>query len=119
MKQGKKWKLEEGMKEVKNEVKKDIDGKEEKKKWMKWWKERNEKDKSEMIEKFEQLSSSDFGSWILNHSKWKNHLNNENIPAIYAAIQTYIDYHFTDDVLFFFFLFKLQKSIDNLCHFIK
>ncbi|ETO20143.1 hypothetical protein RFI_17076 [Reticulomyxa filosa] len=73
---------------------------------MKWWKEKNEKDKEEMITKFEQLSSDDFGEWLLNQSKWKNDLNNENIFAIDFAIQTYIDYHSIDDVLFVFFIVK-------------
>ncbi|ETO04855.1 hypothetical protein RFI_32541 [Reticulomyxa filosa] len=112
MKKGKKLKIEEEeeeeeeeekeeeMKEVKYEEKKvkiDIDEKEEKKKWMKWWKERNENDKAEMIEKFEQLSSNDFGAWILNQSKWKNDLNDENISGVYVAIENYINYHSTDN----------------------
>ncbi|ETO22535.1 caspase-3 [Reticulomyxa filosa] len=70
--------------------------KEEKRKWTKWWKERSEIDKEEIISKFEQLSTNDFESWLLLQSKWKHDLNNENIVAIYAAIESYIDYHSTD-----------------------
>ncbi|ETO00504.1 exopolyphosphatase, partial [Reticulomyxa filosa] len=57
-----------------NKMNKAIDEKEEKKKWMKWWKAKNEKDKSEIISKFEHLSKSDFGIWLLHQSKWKNDL---------------------------------------------
>ncbi|ETO15543.1 hypothetical protein RFI_21820 [Reticulomyxa filosa] len=70
-----------------------IKKKEDKKNWTKWWKEKNEKDKEEIISKFEQLSINNFEMWLLHQSKWKHELNNENIYAIYAAIESYIDYH--------------------------
>ncbi|ETO00013.1 hypothetical protein RFI_37446, partial [Reticulomyxa filosa] len=54
---------------------------------IKLWKEKNEK----VISKFGQLSTNDITTW----------LNNENIFTIYAAIESYLDNHFTDDVLIF------------------
>ncbi|ETO32983.1 hypothetical protein RFI_04124 [Reticulomyxa filosa] len=108
------WSSKEEMKkiELKAEEEKNINGetkkivkkegvkkKEEKRKWTKWWKERNEKDKEEIISKFEQLSNNDFETWLLRQSKWKHDLNNENIVAIYAAIESYIDYHSDDDIM--------------------
>ncbi|ETO01947.1 hypothetical protein RFI_35493 [Reticulomyxa filosa] len=50
---------------------------------IKLWKEKNEK----VISKFGQLSTNDITTW----------LNNENIFTIYAAIESYLDNHFTDD----------------------
>ncbi|ETO24716.1 hypothetical protein RFI_12441 [Reticulomyxa filosa] len=81
-------------------------GKEEKKKWMKWWKERNEKDKSEIIKQFEQLSTTDFEMWLLQQSKWKNNFNRENISAICIAIESYIHYH----VLYFYVLQIIKEN---------
>ncbi|ETO32400.1 hypothetical protein RFI_04718 [Reticulomyxa filosa] len=72
---------------------------------MQWWKEKNEKDKEEIISKFGQLSTNDFATWLLYQSKWKHDLNEENIFVIYAAIESYIDYHFVN-VLFF----SLEKN---------
>ncbi|ETO16671.1 hypothetical protein RFI_20668, partial [Reticulomyxa filosa] len=96
--------------EKQNKINKAIDEKEEKRKWMKWWKAKNEKDKSEIISKFEHLSKSDFGIWLLHQSKWKNDLTNENLSAICAVIEIYIDYNFIDNVLLFLFSKKEQTE---------
>ncbi|ETO12077.1 hypothetical protein RFI_25300, partial [Reticulomyxa filosa] len=67
--------------------------KEENIKWMKWLKEINEKEKVEVIAKFEQLSKNDFEKWLLTQSKWKKDLKKDNVAAICASITSYIHYH--------------------------
>ncbi|ETN97236.1 hypothetical protein RFI_40295, partial [Reticulomyxa filosa] len=59
---------------------------------MKWWKERNEKEKKEIINQFKQLKHNDFEKWLLNDSKWKDNLKQENLSAIRGAIEAYIIY---------------------------
>ncbi|ETO33708.1 hypothetical protein RFI_03392 [Reticulomyxa filosa] len=74
-----------------------VNRKEERRKWMKWWKERNEKDKADVIKRFEQLSSNDFERWLLKESKWKTNFKKQDMYAICIAIEAYINYCSSDD----------------------
>ncbi|ETN98394.1 hypothetical protein RFI_39114, partial [Reticulomyxa filosa] len=48
-------------------------------KWMKWWNEREQKDKTEIIQKFKTMSNEQFRVWILNECKWKHKITKDDI----------------------------------------
>ncbi|ETO07771.1 hypothetical protein RFI_29619, partial [Reticulomyxa filosa] len=83
---------------------------------MKWWKERNEKEKKEIINQFKQLKHNDFEKWLLNDSKWKDNLKQENLSAIRGAIEAYIIYFPSEEVLFFLALQKTSENMNCLLH---
>ncbi|ETO24080.1 hypothetical protein RFI_13077, partial [Reticulomyxa filosa] len=89
--------------------KKKIEKRKKKKKWIEWWKERNEIDKSEMIAKFEQLSSKNFEVW-LRGSKWKKSLKKEKISSICTVIKSYICYHFISSVILLSLMEAMMRS---------
>ncbi|ETO15323.1 hypothetical protein RFI_22042, partial [Reticulomyxa filosa] len=53
---------------------------------MKWWNEREQKDKTEIIERFKTLSNKQLGVWLLNEHKWKNEITKDDIDSICFSI---------------------------------
>ncbi|ETO36153.1 hypothetical protein RFI_00909, partial [Reticulomyxa filosa] len=57
---------------------------------MKWWNEREQKDKTKIIEKFKTLSNEQFEVWLLNEHKWKNEITKDDIDSICFSIDSYL-----------------------------
>ncbi|ETO02948.1 hypothetical protein RFI_34462 [Reticulomyxa filosa] len=84
---------EEEEKEIDSEMSKLVKNKEVKEhfnKVMKWWNEREQKDKTKIIEKFKTLSNEQFGEWLLNQHKWKNQIIKDDIDSICFFIDVYL-----------------------------
>ncbi|ETO12705.1 hypothetical protein RFI_24670 [Reticulomyxa filosa] len=62
---------------------------EKNKKWMKWWNQREQTDKTEIIEKFKTMSNEQFKLWLLNECKWKYEITKDDIIFIYFSIETF------------------------------
>ncbi|ETO02011.1 hypothetical protein RFI_35427, partial [Reticulomyxa filosa] len=60
-------------------------------KLIKWWNEREQMDKTKIIEKFKTLSNEQFGVWLLNKHKWKNGITKYDIDSICFSIEVYLD----------------------------
>ncbi|ETO08158.1 hypothetical protein RFI_29232 [Reticulomyxa filosa] len=73
-----------------NKLVKKKDVKENLNKVMKWWNEREQKDKTKIIEKFKTLSNEKFGVWLLNEHKWKNEITKDDIDFICFSIDSYL-----------------------------
>ncbi|ETO24895.1 hypothetical protein RFI_12261 [Reticulomyxa filosa] len=67
-----------------------------KNKWMEWWNQREQKDKTEIIEKFKIMSNEQFGLWLLNECKWKNEITKDDIDPIRFLLNTYISFVITN-----------------------
>ncbi|ETO03376.1 hypothetical protein RFI_34034, partial [Reticulomyxa filosa] len=57
---------------------------------MKWWNEREQKDKTEIIEKFKTMSNEQFKLWLLDECKWKNQITKDDITSIRFSIDVYL-----------------------------
>ncbi|ETO01809.1 hypothetical protein RFI_35630 [Reticulomyxa filosa] len=62
------------------------------KKWMKWWNQRGQRDKAEVIEKFNTMSNVQFREWLLNECKWKNEITKNDISSIRFSIVGYLEF---------------------------
>ncbi|ETN98889.1 hypothetical protein RFI_38598 [Reticulomyxa filosa] len=60
-------------------------------KWMKWWNQREQKDKTEIIEKFKTMSNEQFQLWLLNECKWKHEITKDDINSIRFSIDAYLE----------------------------
>ncbi|ETO31826.1 hypothetical protein RFI_05290 [Reticulomyxa filosa] len=66
--------------------------KEKNKKWMKWWNQREQRDKTEIIQKFKIMSSEQFRVWLLSECKWKRIITKDDIDFICFSIDFYLDF---------------------------
>ncbi|ETO32716.1 hypothetical protein RFI_04400, partial [Reticulomyxa filosa] len=57
---------------------------------MKWWNEREQKDKTKIIEKFKISSNEQFGVWLLNEHKLKNEITKDDIDLICFSINAHL-----------------------------
>ncbi|ETO01295.1 hypothetical protein RFI_36145, partial [Reticulomyxa filosa] len=65
---------------------------EKNKRWMEWWNEREQKDKTEIIQKFKTMSNEQFGVWLLNECKWKHTITKDDIAYISFSIDDYLEF---------------------------
>ncbi|ETN97760.1 hypothetical protein RFI_39766, partial [Reticulomyxa filosa] len=57
---------------------------------MKWWNEREQNDKTKIIQKFKTISNQQFKLWLLDECKWKNEITKDDITSICFSIETFI-----------------------------
>ncbi|ETO24980.1 hypothetical protein RFI_12167, partial [Reticulomyxa filosa] len=80
--------------------------------WRRWWGQREEKEKTEIISKFQTIPTEQFGMWLLNDSKWKNEITGDDIDSIRLSVDAYLD----SVMLFFSFFFLHLIDNDILCY---
>ncbi|ETN97689.1 hypothetical protein RFI_39836, partial [Reticulomyxa filosa] len=59
---------------------------------MEWWNEREQKDKTEIIQKCKIMSNEQFEVWLLNECKWKNEITKDDITSIRFSIDSYLKF---------------------------
>ncbi|ETO19696.1 hypothetical protein RFI_17534 [Reticulomyxa filosa] len=88
---------------------------------MKWWNQREQKDKTEIIEKFKTMSNEQFGIWLLKESKWRHEITKDDINFICFSIDAYIEFVMTsqdnkeeeevESVILLFYSYEKKKLI--------
>ncbi|ETO31119.1 hypothetical protein RFI_06001 [Reticulomyxa filosa] len=79
------------------------------KEWIKWWSQKNEEDKTTIIEKFKALSNEQFVIWLLNKCKWKNEITENDIDSICFSIDAFLAF-----VTLFIILLQFIKCMHYL-----